>query len=147
MGWFWLVNQSVALSDFQVTIGRSTKVFPFLTQINQLSLARPKTYLRIGETTNGVVYFEQDASWGGFFPTPKKGKTKIKLRLRDAHGRKYVSKHKIPAVSFEEARKFNPRFGETHIELSGEFLPVQEEQLQTGETLGDYANRNTADNL
>ena len=87
LGWFWLLKQSVVLADFQVAIGDNTKVFPFLTQINHLSAAVPKTYLRIGESTNCVVYFEQDDSWGGCFPRAPHGFTKIKLRLRDAHGR------------------------------------------------------------
>lgn len=129
IGWFWIVNQSVALVDFQVAIGESIKVFPFLTQRNQLSKVEPKTYLRVGESTNGVVYFEQDNSWGGCFPSPSKGSTRIKIRIRDAHGRKHDSKVRIPVVSFEEAQKFNPRFGETHAELRGEFLSIDEEQI------------------
>jgi len=129
MGWFWLVNQSVVLTDFQVAIGDSIKVFPFLTQLNHLSRSRPKTYLRIGEATNGVVYFEQQASWGGCFPSPSHGFTKIKLRLRDSHGRQYVSKHKIPVKNLDDAFKYNLRFGETHRELHGDLLPVQENQV------------------
>ena len=132
VGWFWLTNQSVALADFQVFIGNSTKVYPFLTQINHLSNARPKTYLRIGEATNGVVYFEQQESWGGCFPSPKLGFTRIKVRLRDAHGRQYTSKHKIPIIERVDALKYNPRFGETHQELNGEFLPNEEDEITTG---------------
>lgn len=131
VGWFWLVNQSVALADFQVKIGESTKVFPFMTQINNLSSARPSTYLRVGESTNGVVYFEQSESWGGCFPSASHGFTKIKLRLRDAHGNRYDSKHEIQVVTLDEARKYNPRFGETHEELRGEFLPIHEEIITT----------------
>lgn len=133
VGWFWLTNQSVALADFQVSIGNNTKVYPFLTQMNHLSDARPKTYLRIGEATNGVVYFEQNESWGGCFPSPKLGYTRIKVRLRDAHGREYTSGHKIPIIEREDALKYNPRFGETHQELSGEFLPNEEDEITTGD--------------
>lgn len=122
IGWFWLTNQSVSLVDFQAAIGESIKVYPFLTQTNQLASIEAKTYLRIGESTNGVVYFEQRGSWGGCFPTSSNGFTKIKLRIRDAHGRCYISKHRIPVMTFEEAKKFNPRFGETHAELQGESL-------------------------
>lgn len=129
VGWFWIVNQSVALADFQIAIGEHTKVFPFLTQKNSLSSASPTTYLRVGESTNGVVYFEQEDSWGGCFPSARHGYTNIKLRLRDAHGRQYVSKHKIQAIELEEARKYNPKFGITHRELRGEFLPVHEDQI------------------
>lgn len=128
IGWFWLLNQSVALADFQVSIGDSTKVFPFLTQRNQLSPAEPKTYLRVGESTNGVVYFEQDNSWGGCYPRPRNGSTRIKIRIRDAHGRKHEFKRRIPIVTVEEAKRYNPRFGDTHAELRGEFLSNAEKQ-------------------
>lgn len=131
VGWFWLTQQSVALVDFQAAIGRSTKVYPFLTQINHLSDARPKTYLRIGEATNGVVYFEQQESWGGCFPTPKHGHTTIKVRLRDAHGRQHTSKHRIPIIERVDALKYNPRFGETHQEIGGQFLPYEESEITT----------------
>lgn len=129
VGWFWLVNQSVALTNFQVLIGEDIKVYPFLSQRNQLSNAQPNTYLRIGESTNGVIYFEQDESWGGCFPSSSDGFTDIKLRVRDAQERQYISRHKIPVVNFEEAKKYNPRFGETHITLRGEFLPSSEELI------------------
>ena len=130
VGWFWLTEQSVALEDFQVSIGRSTKVFPFLTQINHLSAARPKTYLRIGEATNGVVYFEQEDSWGGCFPLSKGGYTQIRLRLSDAHGRQYTTKHKIPVVTLSEALKYNPRFGETRQESREEVLSNDETEIE-----------------
>ena len=142
LGWFWLLKQSVVLADFQVAIGDNTKVFPFLTQINHLSAAVPKTYLRIGESTNGVVYFEQDDSWGGCFPRAPHGFTKIKLRLRDAHGRHYDSMHKIQVVDFVEAQKYNLRFGETYKELRGEILPVHENQImiETDQKANDDAD-------
>lgn len=129
IGWFWLKNQSVALVDFQVAIGESIKVFPFLTQNNQLSPVKPTTYLRVGESTNGVVYFEQDNSWGGCFPKQSNGSTRVKIRVRDALGKKHDSKFNIPVVSLEKAKEYNPRFGETHSELRGEFLSTDEEQI------------------
>lgn len=136
IGWFWLRNQCVALADFQVLIGENIKVFPFLTQRNHLSGAQPRTYLRVGESTNGVVYFEQRDSWGGCFPSSSNGSTKIKLVLRDAHGRKYVSTHRIPNVNIDDAKKFNPRFGETHTELNEEYLPT-DETLITAKHISD----------
>nr|WP_321526605.1 hypothetical protein [uncultured Cohaesibacter sp.] len=122
----------MALLDFQVSIGSSIKVFPFLTQMNRLSAAQPKTYLRIGDATNGVVYFEQQESWGGCFPSPRLGYTLVKVRLRDTHGRQYTSKHRIPVIELVDALQYNPRFGETHQELSGEFLPNQEDEITIG---------------
>lgn len=117
IGWFWLKNQSVALSDFQARIGESIKVYPFLTQRNSKSPSLAKTYLRVGESINGVVYFEQNESWGGCFPLLSGGRTKIKLRLFDAHGNIFISHHTILVVTLDQALKYNPRFGETLMEL------------------------------
>lgn len=117
IGWFWLKSQSVSLADFQARIGESIKVYPFLTQRNSMSPSLAKTYLRVGELTNGVVYFEQHESWGGCFPLPSSGRTKIKLRLVDAHGNSFMSHHAIPVVTLDQAQKYNPRFGETLVAL------------------------------
>ncbi|WP_299680414.1 hypothetical protein [uncultured Roseobacter sp.] len=117
IGWFWLERQAVALTDFQAKIGSSTKVFPFLSQRNSLSPSKADTYLREGQETNGVVYFEQSDSWGGCFPRQTNGQVIIKVRLTDVTGRAFTSRHTIPAVDLDEARKYNPRFGETLLEL------------------------------
>jgi len=71
IGWFWLHNQAAALTDFQAKIGDNIKVFPFLTQANHLAPVDAETYLQPGQSTNGVVYFEQSDSWGGCFPSPR----------------------------------------------------------------------------
>ncbi|NRG17967.1 hypothetical protein HPQ64_09735 [Rhizobiales bacterium] len=130
IGWFWIKHQSISLDDFQADIGDSVKIFPFLTQRNRLSPSESKTYLRIGESTNGVVYFEQEESWGGCFPHHHKGKTKIKLLIKDTSGKKYYSIHKIPIINLEEAKKYNPRFGETLAEIHGEFLTTREIEIK-----------------
>jgi hypothetical protein len=123
IGWFWLHNQAVALTDFQAKIGDSIKVFPFLTQANHLSPVDAETYLQPGQSTNGVVYFEQPDSWGGCFPSPHKGLVPIKVVVEDASGKKHSAKFKIPSVQMEYARTYNPSFGKTLAELSGEPLP------------------------
>ncbi|TCP44111.1 hypothetical protein [Rhodovulum marinum] len=130
IGWFWLKDQTAALADFQCSIGESVKIFPFLTQRSSLSMSDTRTYLLIGEATNGVVYFEQSESWGGCFPKPQGSHTKIRLRIIDAFGRRHDSKHLIPTVTLEDAKKFNPRFGETHTELNRELPPSTEEEIE-----------------
>ena len=120
VGWFWLTKQTVALEEFQVAIGSSIKVFPFLTQRNTIYSHKTDNYLKVGQSVNGVVYFEQGESWGGCFPANSRGYTSIKIRLRDVHRRSYTSKHKIPVVEILDAKRFNPRFGETHFELHRE---------------------------
>ncbi|MFZ2208885.1 MAG: hypothetical protein WAV22_09485 [Porticoccaceae bacterium] len=120
LGWFWLTHQAVALEDFQVRIGDSIKIYPFLTQINSLSPSQNNTYLEAGSGTNGVVYFEQPDSWGGCFPSIRNGKVKVKVRVEDVFGGHHTKSIWIRAVSFEEARKFNPSFGATLASLRGE---------------------------
>ncbi len=99
VGWFWLPHQAPALADFQANIGGNLKVYPFLMQKNFLSSADPETYLEVGRSTNGVVYFEQTDSWGGCRPTVRDGR---------------------------DSRKYNPAFGKTFAELHGEKLPFDE---------------------
>jgi hypothetical protein len=123
LGWFWLTTQAVALDDFQVRIGNRIKVYPFLTQRNNLSPVDNKSYLQIGELTKGVVYFEQEDSWGGCFPSIKSNRVKVKVRVQDVFGKQYSRKFWIQAVPFAEALKYNPSFGQTLAELRGEELP------------------------
>ena len=123
VGWFWLHDQIASLTDFHGNIGENIKVFPFLTQKNHLAPVDAKTYLQAGQSTNGVVYFEQSDSWGGCFPFPRKSGVPIKVVIEDAFGKKHCAKFKIPSVSMECARKYNPSFGKTLAELHGEQLP------------------------
>jgi len=124
IGWFWLENQSVALADFQAAIGGGIKVYPFLMQRNNLSPGNATTFLQAGQSTNGVVYFEQTDSWGGCFPSPKNDRVTVKVCVTDVFRRKHKAKFRIPFVSMEYARKYNPSFGTTHAELNGEQLPI-----------------------
>ncbi|TIH06227.1 hypothetical protein [Pseudomonas leptonychotis] len=113
IGWFWIEHQAVAITDFQAKIGGSIKVYPFLTQRNYLSPAKSETFLEVGQSTNGVVYFEQPESWGGCFPKSDKQQVKVKIEITDVFGRRHKATIRIPAVSLEEARKYNPEFGNT----------------------------------
>ena len=123
LGWFWLKNQAAALDDFQVNIGKSIKVFPFLTQKNSLLPGNSDNYLEVGRSRNGVVYFEQPDSWGGCFPTTTNGSVAIKIRVADVFGKQHSARFTVPSVSLEDARKYNPSFGKTLAELHGEPLP------------------------
>lgn len=125
VGWFWLKHQSVSLTDFQAKIGENIKVFPFLTQANHLAQLKAETFLQIGQSTNGVVYFEQGDSWGGYFPFVNNARVRIKVTVEDTFGKSYAAKFDIPSVSMEDARKYNPSFGTTLAELHGELLPEQ----------------------
>jgi len=123
IGWFWLRNQAASLADFQVDIGENIKVYPFLTQKNFLLPGDSDMYLEAGQSTNGVVYFEQSDSWGGCFPRVSDGAVAIKVRVLDAFGKNHSARFYVPSVTLEEARKYNPAFGKTLAELHGEPLP------------------------
>ena len=72
LGWLWLNDQIAAIHDFQAKIGENIKIYPFLIQASILTGKAANTFLVPGQSTNGVVYFEQSDSWGGFFPVVTK---------------------------------------------------------------------------
>jgi len=111
--WYWLDKPTGVLSDFQVQIGENVKVYPLLLQITQSTNTATNRYLQIGENVNGIVYFEQDESWGIFFPRSKNGLTKIKVRIKDAFGKTHSQVFEVPVVSLSEAKRFCPNFGES----------------------------------
>lgn len=113
IGWFWIEHQSVALADFQVNIGSNIKIYPFLTQKNHLSPASNESFLEIGKSINGVVYFEQPESWGGCLPKVKEQQVELKIEVNDVFGGRHSAKIRVPSVSLDEARRFNPEFGKT----------------------------------
>ena len=111
IGWFWLHNQAASLTDFQAKIGDNIKVFPFLTQANYLVPMSAETFLQVGQSTNGVVYFEQSDSWGACFPLVWNGLVRVKVVIGDVFGQKHSAKFSIPS------------FGTTLSALHGEPLP------------------------
>jgi len=123
LGWGWLTEQAVILDEFQVKIGENTKLYPFLTQMSHLSGLSAQTFLEVGRSTNGVVYFEQPDGWGGCFPTIRNGSVRLKVKIRDAFGKSHSAKFTVSAVWLEDARKYNPAFGKTFAQLHQEPLP------------------------
>ncbi len=111
--WFWLPDPVVTIEDFRVNIGDWIKIYPSLLQRTATSGEAAATYLEVGRATNGVVYFEQKESWGGCFPAPRGGRTRIRVAVTDTFGTKHRKSFWIPVVALEEAKKYNPSFGET----------------------------------
>lgn len=111
----WLTNQTTALADFRVNIGDIVKVYPFLLQRNNLiPYPTGDAFISIGSIRTGVCYWEQEESYGGFFPqTDRNNCVKIKVRMIDAYHRRYARSFSIPMFSLEEARRFFPEFGMT----------------------------------
>ena len=109
------------MEDFQYELGDHVKIYPSLLQGVSTIGKSPETYLEVGKSINGVVYFEQDDSWGGCFPTSKNSKVKLRVAVIDTFGRKYKKTFWAPFVSLEEAQKYNPAFGATFAIMRGEF--------------------------
>lgn len=124
IGWFWLHDQTAALADFQASIGENLKIYPFLTQKSIISGESSETFLEVGRSTNGVVYFEQSDSWGACFPIVNDNNVKLRVKITDVFGNKHQATFDVPSVSFDEARKYNPAFGKTLADLRGKPLPV-----------------------
>jgi hypothetical protein len=110
--WFWL-DSSPAIGDFGHTIGENLRIFPFMLQKSILLPQDVPIYLRSGQNTKGVVYFEQQESWGSFLPVTKNGKVKIKVLITDSYEKKYTNTFSINAVDLAYAKKFNQKFGQT----------------------------------
>ena len=123
MGWFWLSDQIAVIHDFQAKIGDNIKIYPFLVQASILSDRSASTFLQPGQATNGVVYFEQSDSWGGFYPSPTQNKVRVKVALFDTFGRRHTRKFNIESVTMDYARTYNPSFGKTIAEMRNETLP------------------------
>ena len=111
--WSWLHHQTVVLDDFHVMIGDNKKIFPSLFQGLKNSGVKPDTYLEVGRSVSGVVYFEQDESWGGYFPSPRRGQARVIVTITDAFGAKHKKRFWIPIVSLDKAKKYNASFGDT----------------------------------
>lgn len=120
ISWFWLDCSITSMQDFQYDFGGGyVKIYPFLLQVTSSIMKNPNTYLLVGQSVNGVVYFEQEESYGGCFPSPQRGTTKIKVKIRDSYGRVYSKVTSIPIVTLDEAKKYNPTFGESFNILRG----------------------------
>ena len=117
--WLYIEEQSIAISGFQVSIGENIKFYPFLIQKSVVSGESASTYLEPGRSTNGVVYFEQPESWGGYFPRSRNFSTKIKIVISDCFGKRYRHVTKIERVTLANARQYNPHFGTTSAILHG----------------------------
>lgn len=118
LGWFWLKNEIVMLEDFRVEIGDHLKVYPFLTQKNYLSPIQVDKFLEVGKSNSGIVYFEQPESWGACFLLCIKGKVLVKIKVYDVFRKVHSKKINVALVNMEEAKKFNPYFGDTSKHLN-----------------------------
>lgn len=136
----WL-DQTNVLASFMHDIGESKKIYPMLFQVDSITSGMSEDYLRPGQTTTGVVYFELDDSWGEHYPRVKPYKTwmitRAKLSIEDGFGHRHKSWHDIPVVEIEYARKYNKEFGQTLEALRSEQTKTMDNKgvIQSLETL------------
>lgn len=116
--WFWLKELTVCKSDFVASLGRDDKVFPFLIQKNQLTNNVAETYLLEGKSCSGIVYFEQEESFGAAVPKTTNHKLKVKIRIYDVFGNSYSTKAVINKVTLQAARDVCEKFGTTRESLT-----------------------------
>lgn len=110
--WTWIRQPTVVLDSFKVSIGEQDKVYPLLLQNSHITHIPAETYLRVGQSVNGVIYFEGDDAWGGCFPAlSKENVTKIKITIVDSFKRKHSIVVKIPVVPLSVSKQFCLSFG------------------------------------
>lgn len=114
------IDEIMSKTDFRVKFKNSDsiKIYPFLKQHNQYMQNEKDTYLSVGRSLNGVVYFEQNNAYGSYVPRfNKNGKTtNLKVIIEDSFKNKYSKKFDIELIEPDFAFKFNPLFGQTENE-------------------------------
>jgi hypothetical protein len=110
--WYWL-RPVVTMEDFHTRVSENIKIYPSLIQGTAMTGQSIDVYVQSGQTVNGVVYFEQDDSWGGCMPLRRSNQTLVKLAVKDTFGAHHKKRFWIPVVTLAEAQKYNPSFGKT----------------------------------
>jgi hypothetical protein len=113
------VKQTISKEDFKIELPDSDKlkVYPFLTQRNQLSSKEVDTFLEVGKQITGVAYFEEYEAYGNLMPRLENNDlVDIEVKIHDVFGNKFCQKMKIKYVKPLEAFKYNSYFGQTYKE-------------------------------
>jgi hypothetical protein len=111
--WFWLDKEIISFDEYRINFGDKIKIFPFLRQQNDMIPYSHLDYLQIGQCLNGISYFEQNKTWGSFLPRIINKKIRVKVKIADSFGKNHCNKFWIPVLDIDEARKFNPSFGQS----------------------------------
>lgn len=112
------IAETICCSDFRYEFEETghVKVFPFLKQVNQLLPHQDvETYLPVGKSKNGIIYFEENEAYGNLYPIRNKDKktAPIVIEVKDAYGNTFKKKLNIKYVEPEEALMYNPDFAMT----------------------------------
>lgn len=112
------IKETICCSDFTYKFQETghVKVFPFLKQVNQLLPYQDvETYLPVGKSKNGIIYFEEKETYGNLYPIRNKDlrTTPIVIEVKDAYGKIFRKKLNIKYIEPEEALTYNPDFAMT----------------------------------
>lgn len=111
------IHQTTILDIFKSKLSEEKdKVYPLLFQ--HIDFISPsETFLERGQSTNGIVYFENEEYWGGYKPKIYQDEVKVIIIIQDTFNKLYKKRIKLPFLQLEEARKYNDKFGDTFLEL------------------------------
>jgi hypothetical protein len=118
--WFE-IKQTAALQEFSHNIGEHLKIYPFLNQQSFVFGTTGCSYYRVGEASNGIVYYEAlDLAWGCHRPILRDGRASIRLELHDSYGKRHRFLLAVPEISIEDARVYSVHIGKTYLNLENQ---------------------------
>lgn len=114
------IKETFAKSDFIVEFNDSkiVKGYPFLKQKNQNFSNDTDTYLEIGKSVNGIVYFEEPEAYGSWMPRLNIDlvTTDLAIKIKDSFGSIHKKRFTLKIVDPNYTLKINPYFGQTQFE-------------------------------
>lgn len=135
----WIVESTI-ISNFALPIANSEKMLamPHLKQKNGPDYSSLDTFLKVGDSVNGVSYHEQTRGWGNFYPRiAENGTVELIVKIKDAFGYTYKKKVYVPLINISDALDKNPDFGMTEYLLNP---PLYDSWMQTLEILKKMDN-------
>lgn len=124
------IPEIVCKDDFKIKFNDSDRVLvlPFLKQKNLSIKNSSDTYLTVGKSVKGMVYFEQNESFGNWLPRYNKDNktTNVKIEISDSFNNKYYKVFDIELVEPNFALEINPFFGQTEKEYFQEYFKKTE---------------------
>ncbi len=110
----WIKETNI-LDDFTIPTGDVQFIkIPHLHQVNLHNEEKYNGFIEIGNSMIGAAYFEQNRSWGNFYPRmDSNGNTEISVKIKDAFGNKYHKKATVKILELKDAIRYNQRFGFT----------------------------------
>lgn len=106
-----LLDRKFIRSYFDLPLeGNSFRRIPLLLQKDKDGFSED-SYIKIGNSINGMLYFESYTYWGGYRPYVKNEKVDIRIIVTDAFGISHKLNDTIQVVDLKTAQKVYPEFG------------------------------------